>query len=57
MAESVFLRLGFLINAKLIAGIGTAEMAAYQVVQQVTALSFTLGDGLATSGATLPGME
>ena len=55
MAESVFLRLGFLINAKLIAGIGTAEMAAYQVVQQVTALSFTLGDGLATSGATLVG--
>jgi putative MATE family efflux protein len=57
MAESVFLRLGFLLNAKMIAGIGTAEMATYQIVQQVTSLSFTLGDGIAASGATLVGQS
>ena len=38
MAESVFLRLGFLINARLIAGIGTSAMATYQIVQQTTGL-------------------
>lgn len=57
MAESVFLRLGFLLNSKMIAGIGTAEMATYQIVQQVTGLSFTLGDGIAASGATLVGQS
>ena len=55
MVESVCLRLGFLLNAKLIAGIGTAEMAAYQIVQSSTSLSFTLGDGISTAGATLVG--
>lgn len=55
MAESVFLRLGFLLNARMIADIGTAEMATYQIVQQVTSLSFTLGDGIAAAGATLVG--
>lgn len=53
IAESVFLRLGFLINSKLIAGIGTSAFAAYQIVSQVTSLSFTLGDGIATAGTTM----
>lgn len=57
IVESVCLRLGFLLNAKLIAGIGTAEMAAYQIVQSSTSLSFTLGDGIAAAGATLVGQS
>lgn len=57
IAESVCLRIGFLINSKLIAGMGTAAFAAYQIVSQVTVLSFTLGDGLATAGATLVGQS
>lgn len=57
MVEAVCLRLGFLLNAKLIAGIGTAEMAAYQIVQSSTSLSFTLGDGIAAAGATLVGQS
>ena len=57
MAESVFLRLGFLINARLIAGIGTSAMATYQIVQQTTGLSFTLGDGIAAAGATMVGQS
>ena len=56
-AESVFLRVGFLINNKLIAGIGTIAFAANQIVQQITSLSFTVGDGLATAGSALVGQN
>lgn len=55
MAESVFLRIGFLITTKMIANIGTAAFAAYQITSQVTNLSFTLGDGIASAGAALVG--
>ncbi|MBQ2817476.1 MAG: MATE family efflux transporter [Clostridia bacterium] len=57
IAESVFLRIGFIINARLIAGIGTVAFAAYNIVMQVTSLSFALGDGIATSGAALVGQS
>lgn len=57
MAESAFLRFGFFINARLIADIGTYEFSAYQIVQQVTSLSFTLGDGVGIAGATLVGQS
>ena len=57
MAESVCLRLGFLILARLIAGIGTNAFAAYQIVMQVTSLSFTLGDGVAIGGTSLVGQS
>ena len=57
MVESVFLRLGFLINSRLIAGVGTNAFAAYQIVSQVTSLSFTLGDGVATAGTSLVGQS
>jgi len=57
MAESVALRIGFLITTKLIAGLGTAAMASYQIVSQVTSLSFTLGDGIAAAGASYVGQS
>lgn len=57
MAEAVCLRLGFLLLARLIAGIGTNAFAAYQIVSQVTSLSFTLGDGVATGGTSLVGQS
>lgn len=55
--EAVCLRAGFLILARLIAGIGTNAFAAYQIVCQVTSLSFTLGDGVATAGTSLVGQS
>ncbi len=55
MVEAVCLRAGFLILARLIAGIGTNAFAAYQIVCQVTSLSFTLGDGVGTAGTSLVG--
>lgn len=57
MAESVFLRLGFFINTRMIADIGADELTSYNIVQQVTGLSFTLGDGVATAGATMVGQS
>lgn len=55
--ESVGLRIGFLLNTRLISGIGTAEMAAYQIVQSSTSLSFTIGDGISAAGTSLVGQS
>lgn len=55
--DSVCLRVGFLISARLIAGIGTAAFAAYQIVNQVAGLSFTLGDGIGSAGTALVGQS
>ncbi|MBE5779524.1 MAG: MATE family efflux transporter [Clostridiales bacterium] len=57
MVEAVCLRIGFLVLARLIAGIGTNAFAAYQIVSQVTSLSFTLGDGVSTAGTSLVGQS
>ncbi len=57
MVEAVCLRIGFLMLARLIAGIGTNAFAAYQIVCQVTGLSFTLGDGVSTAGTSLVGQS
>lgn len=57
MVEALCLRAGFLVLARLVAGIGTSAFAAYQIVSQVTSLSFTLGDGVATAGTSLVGQS
>ena len=57
IAESVCLRIGFLINQKLVAGVGTAAYATYYIVQQTSSLSFTVGDGLAVASTSLVGQS
>ena len=57
MLEAGCLRVGFLITARLVAGIGTNAFAAYQIVNQVTSLSFTLGDGVSAAGTSLVGQS
>lgn len=57
MAESAALRIGFFINARLIAGINVDALTANTVVNQVTSLSFCTGDGIATAGATMVGQS
>ncbi len=57
MVEAGCLRIGFLVLARLIAGIGTNAFAAYQIVSQVTGLSFTLGDGVSTAATSLVGQS
>ncbi len=57
IAESVFLRIGFLINQVIVAKISTNVYATYQIVQQVSSLSFTVGDGLAIASTSLIGQS
>ena len=57
IAESVFLRVGFLINGRLIAGVSTAAYATNQIVMQVSGLTFTVGDGTASACTSLVGQS
>lgn len=55
--ESGFLRVGFLLTTKIIASLGTLALASYHIVSQVSTLSFTLGDGMASAGVAMVGMS
>ena len=57
IAESVFLRLGFLVNGRLIAGVSTAAYATNQIVQQISSLTFTVGDGISSACTSLVGQS
>lgn len=57
IAESVFLRIGFLLNGRLIAGVGTSAYATNQIVQQISGLAFTIGDGTASACTSLVGQS
>lgn len=57
MLESGFLRVGFLFINKIIASLGTLALASYHIVSQVSTLSFTLGDGIASAGVAMVGMS
>jgi len=57
MIETVCLRVGFLLTSRLIASLSTDAFATYQIVSQVTMLTFTLGDGIAAAGASLVGQS
>ena len=55
--ESVCMRIGFLLNGKLIAGVGTAAFAASQIVGQVSSLTFCLGDCVSSACTSLVGQS
>lgn len=57
MSESVFLRAGFWMLQKIVADLGTNAFASYQIVSQVTSLSFTVGDGIAAAGVAMVGQS
>ena len=57
MAEAVFMRIGFLINGRLIAGVSTTAYATQAIVQQISSLSFTLGDGVSSACTSLVGQS
>lgn len=57
MLEGASLRVGFFINSRLIAGLGTPIFTAYNIVQQVGSLSYTVGDGIAAAGTSLVGQS
>lgn len=53
--EQIFIRIGFFVYARIVAGLGTAAFAAHQIVMQFTSLSFTFGDGIGVAGTALVG--
>ncbi len=55
LAEQVFLRIGFLMYAIIIAKLGTIEFATHQIGMNIMSLSFSLGDGLSTASVALVG--
>ena len=57
IAESGFLRVGFLITTRIIASLGTVVFAAFHIVSQVSSLSFTLCDGVAAAGVAMVGQS
>ena len=57
LSETVFMRIGFMLNSRLIAGLGTIAYATNQIIMQCTSLSFTLGDGIASAGTSLIGQS
>ena len=57
MAESLALRVGFFVNNRIIAGVGPDALTSNTIVSQITTMSFCLGDGIATAGATMVGQS
>lgn len=55
--EQLFLRVGFLMYSKGVAGLGTTEFAAHQVVMNVMHITFALGDGLSIATSSLVGQS
>ena len=55
--EQMFMRFGFLMYAKSVAGLGTIEFAAHQVTMNVMSISFAVGDGLSIATSSLVGQS
>nr|MBQ4320159.1 MATE family efflux transporter [Clostridia bacterium] len=49
--------IGFFTFAKIVAGLGTDNMAAHQIILQFTTISFTVGDGIGVAGTSLVGQN
>ena len=55
LAEQIFLRIGFLIYAMIVARLGTTAFAAHQVGMNIMSISFSFGDGLSVAAVALVG--
>ncbi|ODU55814.1 MAG: hypothetical protein ABT01_05350 [Clostridium sp. SCN 57-10] len=55
--EQIFVRVGFFLFAKIIAGLGTVAFSTHQVCMNMMNLSFAFGDGLAVSASALVGQS
>lgn len=53
--EQLFVRIGFLLFAIIVASLGTDAFAAHQIGMSILSLSFSIGDGLAIAVASLTG--
>ena len=57
LAEQIFLRIGFLTYAILVARLGTIAFAAHQIGMNFMSISFSFGDGLSVASITLVGQS
>ena len=55
LAEQIFLRIGFLTYAMIVARLGTNPFAAHQVGMNIMSISFSFGDGLSVAAVALVG--
>ncbi len=55
LLEQIFLRTGFLINAKILASLGTLAFTTHQIAQNILVISFAFGDGLSVAAIALVG--
>jgi putative MATE family efflux protein len=55
LVEQVFIRIGFLMYAKAVAGLGTIEFATHNIAMQVMSITFSVGDGLSIACTALVG--
>ncbi|MGI5893074.1 MAG: MATE family efflux transporter [Candidatus Merdivicinus sp.] len=55
LAEQIFLRIGFLTYAMIVARLGTNAFAAHQVGMNIMSISFSFGDGLSVAAVALVG--
>ena len=57
LIEQVFIRIGFMMYAKAVAGLGTLQFATHYIVMQVMSLTFSAGDGLSIATSSLVGQS
>ena len=57
MFEQVCLRVGFFLYARIVADLGTFQLAAHQISMQMLNLTFTIGDGLSVASTALVGQN
>lgn len=55
LVEQIFLRIGFLIYAIIVAKLGTTVFAAHQIGMNILSISFSFGDGLSIAAIALVG--
>lgn len=55
--EQIFMRLGFLVYAVIVAKLGTIPFAAHQIGMNIISISFAFADGLSVAAITLVGQS
>ena len=57
VAEQVFMRIGLLLYAKIVASLGTVAFAAHQICMSILSLSYAFGEGLGIASSALVGQS
>ena len=57
LAEQLFLRVGFMTFALIVANLGTTAFAAHQIGMNLTSISFSVADGLSIASVALVGQS